>query len=228
MVRYDEGGSYGDMYALDFRRNADGSIWLSSEGAPQVSTTDFVYLGNMNSKFQLGWGNTFTWKDLSLYFLINGRIGGKVISLTEAYLDYQGVSKRVGDARDYAAAHNLVWTSPDGSVTKPGMIMPDGNVAPIQEYYQTVGGNYMGSQYVYDATNFRLAELSLGYTFRNLFGGVIRNLSLSVIGRNLFFIYKDAPIDPNIALSTKNGLGAFDIFNMPATRSFGVNLKIDF
>ena len=81
---------------------------------------------------------------------------------------------------------------------------------------------------VYDATNFRLAELSLGYTFRNLFGGVIRNLSLSVIGRNLFFIYKNAPIDPDIALSTKNGLGAFDIFNMPATRSIGVNLKIDF
>lgn len=228
VVRYDEGGSYGDMYALDFRRNEDGSIWLSSEGAPQVSMTDFVYLGNMNSKFQLGWGNTLSWKDFSLYFLINGRIGGKVVSLTEAYLDYQGVSKRVGDARDYAAAHNLVWTSPDGAVTKPAMVMPDGNLAPIQEYYQAVGGNFMGSQYVYDATNFRLAELSLGYTFRNLFGGVIRNLSLSVIGRNLFFIYKDAPVDPDIALSTKNGLGAFDIFNMPATRSIGVNLKIDF
>ena len=228
VVRYDEGGSYGDMYALDFRRNDDGSIWLSSEGAPQVSMTDFVYLGNMNSKFQLGWGNTLSWKDFSLYFLINGRIGGKVVSLTEAYLDYQGVSKRVGDARDYAAAHNLMWTSPDGSVTKPAMVMPDGNLAPIQEYYQAVGGNFMGSQYVYDATNFRLAELSLGYTFRNLFGGVIRNLSLSVIGRNLFFIYKDAPVDPDIALSTKNGLGAFDIFNMPATRSIGVNLKIDF
>ena len=228
VVRYDEGGSYGDMYALDFRRNDDGSIWLSSEGKPQVSTTDFVYLGNMNSKFQLGWGNTFSWKDFSLYFLINGRIGGKVVSLTEAYLDYQGVSKRVGDARDYAAAHNLMWTSPDGSITKPAMVMPDGNLAPIQDYYQTVGGNFLGSQYVYEATNFRLAEVSLGYTFRNLFGGVIRNLSLSVIGRNLFFIYKDAPVDPDIALSTKNGLGAFDIFNMPATRSVGVNLKIDF
>ena len=57
---------------------------------------------------------------------------------------------------------------------------------------------------------------------------VISNLSLSVVGRNLFFIYKDAPVDPDIALSTKNGLGAFDIFNMPATRSVGVNLKIDF
>lgn len=223
VVRYDEGGSYGDMYALDFRRNADGSIWLSSEGAPQLSTTDFVYLGNMNSKFQLGWGNTISWKDLSLYFLVSGRIGGKVVSLTEAYLDYQGVSKRVGDARLAAEANpDLQWNG------KPAMVMPDGNLAPIQEYYQAVGGNYFGSQYVYDATNFRLAELSLGYSFHNLFGGVISNLSLSVVGRNLFFIYKDAPVDPDIALSTKNGLGAFDIFNMPATRSVGVNLKIDF
>jgi hypothetical protein len=108
------------------------------------------------------------------------------------------------------------------------MVMPDGNLAPIEEYYKAVGGNMFGSQYVYDATNFRLAELSLGYSFHNLFGGVISNLSLSVVGRNLFFIYKDAPVDPDIALSTKNGLGAFDIFNMPATRSVGVNLKIDF
>ncbi len=223
MVRYDEGGSYGDMYALDFRRNDDGSIYLSSNGAPQLSNNSYVYLGNMNSKFQLGWGNTISWKDLSLYFLVSGRIGGKVISLTEAYLDYQGVSKRVGDARLAAEANpDLQWNG------KPAMVMPDGNLAPIEEYYKAVGGNMFGSQYVYDATNFRLAELSLGYSFHNLFGGVISNLSLSVVGRNLFFIYKDAPVDPDIALSTKNGLGAFDIFNMPATRSVGVNLKIDF
>ena len=55
VVRYDEGGSYGDMYALDFRRNDDGSIYLSSNGAPQLSNNSYVYLGNMNSKFQLGW-----------------------------------------------------------------------------------------------------------------------------------------------------------------------------
>ena len=223
VVRYDEGGSYGDMYALDFRRNDDGSIYLSSNGAPQLSNNSYVYLGNMNSKFQLGWENTISWKDLSLFFLVSGRIGGKVISLTEAYLDYQGVSKRVGDARLAAEANpDLQWNG------KPAMVMPDGNLAPIEEYYKAVGGNMFGSQYVYDATNFRLAELSLGYSFHNLFGGVISNLSLSVVGRNLFFIYKDAPVDPDIALSTKNGLGAFDIFNMPATRSVGVNLKIDF
>ena len=87
----------------------------------------------MNSKFQLGWGNTISWKDLSLYFLVSGRIGGKVISLTEAYLDYQGVSKRVGDARLAAEANpDLQWNG------KPAMVMPDGNLAPIEEYYKAV------------------------------------------------------------------------------------------
>ncbi len=226
VVRYDKGGSYGDMYAHDFRRNEDGSIWLSSDGRPQMDSQEFKYLGNMNSKYQLGWGNTLSWKDLTLYFLINGRIGGKVISLTEAYLDYQGVSERVGAARDYAAAHpEMVWNG------QPALYMPDGNLAPIKEYYQAVSGggaSPIASQYIYDATNFRLSELSLGYTFRNLFKGAVRNLTLSFVGRNLFFIYKDAPVDPEISLSTKNGLGAFDVFNMPSTRSFGVNLKLEF
>ena len=85
MVRYDEGGSYGDLYAQDFKRNEDGSIKLVN-GAPQLDTQNYVYLGNMNSKFNLGWSNTINYKDFSLYFLINGRIGGKVISLTECWM----------------------------------------------------------------------------------------------------------------------------------------------
>lgn len=52
MVRYDEGGSYGDLYAQDFKRNEDGSIKLVN-GAPQLDTQNYVYLGNMNSKFNL-------------------------------------------------------------------------------------------------------------------------------------------------------------------------------
>lgn len=79
-VRYEEGGSYGDIYALDFRRNADGSIYIDPKAGTPVKGTSYVYLGNMNSKWNLGWSNTVRWKDLSLYFLISGRIGGKFIS----------------------------------------------------------------------------------------------------------------------------------------------------
>ncbi len=226
VVRYEKGGSYGDMYALDFKRNADGSIAFTKAGVPQLSTDQYVYLGNMNSKYNIGWSNTVSWKDLSLYFLISGRIGGKTMSITEAYLDNYGVSQRTGDARLAAEAGNIMWTATDGT-QKPGM-MVDGQVVPVEEYYKTVGGQVFATEYVYNATNFRLAELSLSYGWRNLIGGFIKNLQLSVVGRNLFFIYKDAPVDPDISLSTKNGLGAFDVFNMPSTRSVGVNLKLEF
>ena len=176
----------------------------------------------MNSKYQLGWSNTFTYKGLSLYFLINGKIGGKVVSFTEAYLDNYGVSQRTANARLAAESNpNLIWNG------KPALVMSDGNMAPIQEYYQSIGGDINATQYVYDATNFRLRELSLGYTFKNLLGAS-KNVSLSFVARNLFFLYKDAPCDPDISLSTQNGLSAFELFNMPSTRSFGFSLKANF
>lgn len=220
MVRYDEGGSYGDLYAQDFKRNEDGSIKLVN-GAPQLDTQNYVYLGNMNSKFNLGWSNTINYKDFSLYFLINGRIGGKVISLTEGMLDAVGNSQRTADARLAAEANNLYTAG------EPAMYMSDGQLVSIEKYYRQVGGNTYGTQYVYNATNFRLGELSLGYTFRNLFGAS-KHLSLSLVARNLCFLYKDAPVDPDLALSTQNGLGAFDVFNMPSARSFGISLKANF
>ena len=221
MVRYDEGGSYGDLYAQDFKRNEDGSIKLVN-GAPQLDTQNYVYLGNMNSKFHLGWSNTINYKDFSLYFLINGRIGGKVISLTEGMLDAVGNSQRTADARLAAEANNLYTATGE-----PAMYMSDGQLVSIEKYYRQVGGNTYGTQYVYNATNFRLGELSLGYTFRNLFGAS-KHLSLSLVARNLCFLYKDAPVDPDLALSTQNGLGAFDVFNMPSARSFGISLKANF
>lgn len=180
------------------------------------------YAGNLNSKFQLSWANTFRYKDFSLYILINGRIGGKVISLTEGYLDKMGVSKRTGDARAHAEANNIY--AADGSL---GMYINDGrDLVSIEKYYNTIGSND-ASSYIYNATNFRVRELSLGYTFRNLLGEG-KNLSLSVIGRNLFFIYKDSPVDPDISVSTANGLGGIDMFNVPSERSFGINLKLNF
>ena len=221
MVRYDEGGSYGDLYAQDFKRNEDGSIKLVN-GAPQLDTQNYVYLGNMNSESNLGWSNTINYKDFSLYFLINGRIGGKVISLTEGMLDAVGNSQRTADARLAAEANNLYTATGE-----PAMYMSDGQLVSIEKYYRQVGGNTYGTQYVYNATNFRLGELSLGYTFRNLFGAS-KHLSLSLVARNLCFLYKDAPVDPDLALSTQNGLGAFDVFNMPSARSFGISLKANF
>lgn len=242
-IKFEEGGSYGDLYAVGFMKrdpntgeiitdpSQDGEVIVDPQtGAPfKLNGQANEYLGNMNAKHTLGWANTFNYKDFSFYFLIDGKVGGKVISFTEAYLDYFGTSQRTAEARDYALANDLYWTSDDGAVTKPGMYIPGTKqVVPVDQYYQTIGGGSpVGRNYVYDATNFRLREISLAYTFRNLFGPS-KNLTVSANARNLFFLYLDAPIDPDTSLSTQNALGNVDIFSMPTTRSFGISLKASF
>ena len=237
-VIYKKGGEYGDMYARDFDRNDDGTIYVNPDDGSVSLSKNMTYVGNMNAKYQLGWSNTFTYKNFSLYFLISGKIGGKVISFTEAYLDRQGNSQRSADAREAAIQNGWYWKKPildeqDRVVgyeqtDQPAMLLPDGVTwAPVEAYYKSIGGDVNATQYIYDATNFRLRELSLGYTFKNLFGAD-KDLSLSFVARNLFFIYRDAPVDPDVALSTQNSLNAFEIFNMPSARSYGFNLKLNF
>ena len=120
------------------------------------------------------------------------------------------------------AEENGIYTE-DGRL---GMYLNEGrNLVAVQDYYEFVGSSYAGD-YIYDATNFRLRELSFGYTFRNLFGSN-KNLSLSLVCRNLFFLYKAAPVDPDISLSTANGLGGIDVFNYPSARTYGLNIKLN-
>lgn len=226
-VKFEEGGSYGDLWAVDYRRK-DGEIQMDVNGKPlKKNGQSDLYLGNMNAKHNIGWSNTFNYKDFQFYFLIDGKIGGKVVSFTEAYLDYFGTSQRTADARINAVNNNLYWESPLDGVKEPAMIV-DGQVFPVEGYYLGTGGQVpLGQNYVYDATNFRLREISIAYTFRDLFGKS-KNLTLSANARNLFFIYKDAPIDPETSLSTQNALGNVDVFSMPTTRSFGISVKATF
>ncbi len=231
-LRYKEGGRYGDLYATDFQRDADGKLKLGIDGKPHPDYNHPYekYVGNMNAKYRIGWNNNFNFKNFNLYFLIDGKLGGKVVSFTEASLDALGLSKRTGDARLEAEKSGLtveadVETPQLGNA--PAMTLPDGQVVSIQSYYETIGNEVSSDHYVYDATNFRVREVSLGYTFKNVFGPS-KNLSLSLIGRNLLFLYKKAPIDPDTSLSTQNGFSGFDFFNMPSTRSFGIAATLKF
>ena len=218
-----EGGQYGDLYVRTLKRDESGKLVTETpEGADyQIpvnggeQNSDLRYMGNMNSKWNMGWNNTFRYKDLTLSMLIDFRIGGKVVSMTEATLDGYGVSERTGRARDR------------------GYVMREGiKFSNVKAYYDVVGATSFNSvynveDYVYDATNVRMREISLGYTFRNLFGQS-KNLTLAFIARNLFFFYKDAPMDPDVSMGTGNGLQGFDVFNLPTTRSFGLNVKLNF
>ncbi len=202
----EEGGSFGDIYGQDFQRDDNGVIVVDEHGAPQ-KTTESVYLGNMNSDWTLGWSNNFRYKDWSASFLIDGRIGGKTYSGTENKNDLYGVSLATGIARDNG-----------------GVDIGNGTLVDAKAYYTAASG--IAAPYVYDATNFRLRELTFGYTFRNLFNKS-NSISVDFVARNLFFIYKNSPKDPDTSVGTTAYYGV-DVYSLPSTRNFGLKVQFNF
>lgn len=214
----EQGKPYGVIEGVNIKRDAQGRVLLNADGT--IQKTDFEEVGNSNPDFMLGFSNSFKFGSFFANVLIDGRFGGNVMSLTEAINDEFGVSKATGDARnDGGVAINAVY--PDGSAFA--------GKYPAESYYKQTGGRAGATgEYVYNATNVSLREVSIGYTFNTKRLPFLQTASLSLIARNLGFIYKDAPFDPNISLSTGEGLQGIDVYGMPSTKSIGLNLNVTF
>nr|WP_321355968.1 SusC/RagA family TonB-linked outer membrane protein [uncultured Draconibacterium sp.] len=225
-ARVFSGGSIGDMYGYKFKRNDAGQIMLDDNGKPLKTPSeityenkDEAYLGSLEPDFSLGWSNNFQYKQFSLSFLINAKVGGKAFSQTESILDGWGVSQRTADARD----KGYVEVNAIQGETLVTEMNPN-------TYYTTVGGrNGISEAYVYNRTNIRLTQLALSYDLDvQRIGLPVKSASVSLVGQNLFFFYKKAPFDPELGMSTDMNSQSLDNFSVPATRSYGFNLKFTF
>ncbi|UBM59429.1 SusC/RagA family TonB-linked outer membrane protein [Marinilongibacter aquaticus] len=214
-----EGGSFNDLYVYKFQRNEAGSIIIENGVPLKTSITELA--GNLNPKWTLGWNNTLTYKRLSAGVLINGSFGGVVFSQTQSMLDGYGVSQATADARDAGFVSVNGVSSSDGTAIT--------QVNP-ETWYKAVGDrNGIGEYYVYSRTNVRLGQLSLGYNFDlSKIKIPVKSANLSLIGNNLFYFHMEAPFDPELAMSTNQNSQGLDNFNLPATRTYGVNLKLTF
>jgi TonB-linked SusC/RagA family outer membrane protein len=213
-----QGKPFGVIEGVNIKRDAQGKVLLNADGT--IQKTEFEEVGNSNPDFMLGFSNSFKVGSFFANVLVDARFGGEVMSLTEATNDEFGVSKATGDARNAGGvAINAVY--PNGTAYS--------GKYPAESYYKQVGGRAGATgEYVYDATNVSLREVSVGYTFNTKKIPFLQSASLSLIARNLGFIYKDAPFDPNISLSTGEGLQGIDVYGMPSTRSIGLNLNVTF
>ena len=195
---------------------APNGNWFPVQGGGTLN--GFTDAGNPAPKFQLGWNNSFTYKNWSLNFLVDGKFGGQVISVMQGMLDSYGVSKVTGQARDKGYV-SIYGVDPNGKTVT--------QIDP-KNWYTFIGGrNATLGQYVYSATVVRLREAALGYNLP-VKGSAFKSLRLSATGRNLIYFYKKAPYDPEITSSTSNSLGGVDVFNMPAARNFGLKLNVVF
>ncbi len=216
------GGGYGDLYGTTLRTNDQGQIVVDASGRPQAST-DRVYLGNSQPDWMGGITNTFAYKNLSLRFLIDARMGGEIFSQTNASLLASGVTEESLEYREEGIVVDGVVLQEDGSYA------PNTTQISAQDYWGAIAG--IASEHIYSQSNIRLRELVLSYRLPAslLAGSFIQGADISLVGRNLFFIHKDIPhVDPEASLGTGNSGQGILAYNLPTARSLGFNVNIKF
>lgn len=210
-----EGGSMTDIYVYNqLTRDNSGNIKVDQNGnLSMTSSSTPTKVGDLDADFNLGWTNHFTYKGIDLGVVLSARVGGLAYSATQGILDYYGVSEASATARDN------------------GGIPINNGLVTAQKYYQTIGtgeGGY-GRYYLYSATNVRLQELSLNYTLPKKWFKNVANITLGVVGRNLWMIYCKAPFDPELSAATaSNYYMNVDYFMQPSLRNIGFNVKVQF
>lgn len=210
-----KGGSIGDIYT-DQRLLTDsrGNIYVdpSTNKLSLDPNSDQIKIGCTSPKANMGFRNNLSYKGINLGILFTARLGGEVVSATQAIMDRFGVSETSAAARDNG-----------------GIPINLGKV-DAQHYYELIGGGDAGlaGYYTYSATNIRLQELSLGYTLPGKWFKDKMGITVSAIGKNLWMIYNKAPFDPELAASTGTFYQGFDYFMAPSMRNIGFSVKFTF
>ena len=212
-----EGGTLGDFYSrIDLKRDSNGAVYINEKGEiASESITDvnsYIKLGSVLPDANMAWRNDFRWRNFNFGFMVSARLGGVVFSRTQAMLDYYGVSEVSAAARDAG-----------------GVMINGGDLVDANKWYTAIGsGNSVPQYYTYSATNVRLQEASIGYTIPKKKLGDICEITLSLVGRNLWMIYNKAPYDPETVATVNSYYQGIDYFMSPSMRNIGFNLRVKF
>ena len=228
----EEGKAFGDLLAFKWATDAKGNHIVDAATGKPTLTQDQQYIGNYNPKATLGFTNTFEYKNVYLRVLVDGRFGGTLVSGTEMNLAFSGIPEVTGKFRE--GGWNL------GGVDATGAGVSKSITA--QDFWQIASGKRYGAGefFAYDATSFRVRELSLGYNipFKNT--KVVKAAKLSFVARNVLWLYRGSSklnipglgtrkmwFDPDMSLGNGNYQGV-EYGTLPATRSLGLNLQLTF
>ncbi|MCF0039459.1 SusC/RagA family TonB-linked outer membrane protein [Dyadobacter fanqingshengii] len=221
-VRAEEGKALGQIYSRGFQRDDQGRIKVGANGIPLVTASTTVPLGTSRPSWTGGVTNRFSYKGFNLSFLISGRIGGVVTSFTNAVIYADGVTEETLAGRDGMVVEGV---QTDGSANTVS--------TTAEAYWKFVGGRNtpIGEAFTYSASNIRLREATLGYSIPAsvLAKSPFQGASLSIVGRNLFFLMNKAKgFDPELVAGSANTTVGLESFSMPSTRSLGVSLNLTF
>ena len=189
---------------------------MLDDGKPLRTSVEEL-AGNLNPDWSLGWNNNFRMGDFGLNFIVNGKFGGVAFSQTESMLDGAGVSQRTADARDAGGV----------TVNASYREIAVSSVDP-ETWYRAIGDrNGIGEAYIYDRTNVRLTQICPFLQYEVIQWQV--PVTLSLVGQNLFFLYIEAPFDPDLAMNTtRNSRTPWIILTHQRPERLGLILMFNF
>ena len=268
-----EGQEFGQLVGKGLKRVESGQYKgeiIHKNGLP-VETDQKVSAGSYQPDFRLGVSNTVSYKNLSLKFLIDGQVGGKIYSRTHTMLATGGAitnedDEAIGSTLEGRGDYTPVYTEKNGEVvvkkdkngnpvykeneaptgyTGDGVknvgteenpnYKPNDVSVPTRDYFYQYYGNGFNRDIVttgtYDATYFKLREVTLTYQFPDSWfeDGFVQDAAFSLVGRNLLLWTEVPSIDPE-TYSIRNGriIQGYESTQLPSTRSYGFNFSIKF
>lgn len=225
------GERFGNIVGYAYKRAPDGQIIVNDDGSYARQDTLSV-LGNVTPKWTGGLNNTLSYKGFSLNFLIDFVQGNHINSDTKYRMVANGTGKFTERYREHSEPLPGVVEvkDADGHVTgyEPNTILVDGQTAWS---YRAWG--QISEEFVLDGSFVMLREIVLGYTFQpSILGKTpFKSMRVSLVGRNLWYIeehMQDLGISPETSLNTTGASTGVEIFSMPTTRSYGLNLNFTF
>lgn len=232
-IKHIVGHPYGMITGQVQQRDPASGLLVYDENGTPLTDGSYQILGNGVPDFTGGINNSFSWKNLNLTFLIDFKSGGDIYSGTNVRMTQAGFTKQTLMGREGEAPLSITGVVQDGAD-------PNGN--PIykpmtktltpgeaQNYWSALGDR-AAERFVYDASFVKLRQLTLGFNLpkKILSRTPVQNLMVSFVARNLAILYKNVDnIDPESSYTSSNSQG-LDYFGMPATRSFGFNIRATF
>ncbi|WP_192085261.1 SusC/RagA family TonB-linked outer membrane protein [Algoriphagus sp. Y33] len=206
----------------------DGQKVYDDNGYP-VATDGYETIAQGRHPISAGFSNTFSYKGFRMYFLIDVRSGGYMMSGTNSSAYSRGLHENTLVGRDGGltisgvnlAGEPMEWTIPANPTNSEEYL--------LDQYYQRYA--QITENVVYDASFAKLREFTFGYTFpAKVIGKTpLQSLTLSFVGRNLALLWSNVPnVDPESAYANDGNSQGLEYFGLPTNRSFGFNLSANF
>lgn len=219
----EEGGRIGDIYGTGYLKNEAGEFLINDNGR-LIADNTLKKIGNYNPDFTLGWSNEFSYKNWNLSFLLDWRQGGTIVSRTRALGNVGGQLAETANR-------------PAEGIIAPGVNVNTGlpNTVSVtaESFYRQFFDRNHEENNTYDASFLKLRQLSIGHQFqlKNGFLGLKdgADLSVSLIGNNLFAITQNPHFDPEqLAVQGSGFVSGVEDMSYATTRSIGFNVGFNF